>query len=148
MLAALASGPMLVLLIWDADAFLSAVTTVPLKFWAQLDDGSWRHSPFAIVAWYPLLGGRLRIVQPLLGLAFATLAWRNRATPSAGVALAIGSFVSMVFSGPYIAAHMFALPLYLTILAEAVRASSPEATERARVTDEARADPVPRSPGR
>jgi hypothetical protein len=123
-----AGVPVLAFLFWDPHAFLWAVSYVPREAWKSLDNGHW-DTPFTPIVWHRL-GGWLRAVQVAWFLVFATLAWQRLRTVHGLIALAAGSHLALVLSGPYVGPHLVQVVLFLAVLGEAVRAAEVESLPR------------------
>lgn len=118
----LAAGvPILAFLLWDAPAFLWAVSYVPREAWKAMDSGA-LNPTFMPIVWHRL-GGWLRIVQGAWLVLFAALAWRYLRTIHGLVVLAAAGHLALALSGPYVAPHLVQVVLFLAVLAEATRAA-------------------------
>ena len=116
-IAAAFASPIVIFLLWDANAFLGTVTSAPLSFAQRLaaGDPSWPY----LLAWHRLPYGALSMLQLGISALVVFLSWRTR-TPSQALRLAVATYLALTLT-PFIAPHVFSPLLWLVMLAIALR---------------------------
>ena len=117
----IAALPVLAFLIWDAEAFLTAVLYPPTLFWWRIDEGV--RDAANSLPWQIALGPWLRLLQGVVFVGFLAVVWTRVRHFHGLVAVSAAGYVALVLSGPLVVPHLVTVVLYLVVLAEAARAA-------------------------